>query len=269
MIRGVNPLLFVGDFPGLVVTESSYNLNLRELWDAANPGMTPVGPIRITIASGVVIGSDSTDNPALVTGSWPGNVTLELVNNGRVQGRGGNGAAGSSSAGWRSGNPGGPAFQASQPIIVDNVGEIWGGGGGGAGSPRVSFSREVLQWEGGDVSEYYCVSGSTTMIGGGGGGGAGANPGPGGVSGGNSSTPAAAGTATTGGNGGTPRDAGQTTGGTYGPCTPWDVSGAAGRRGGGPGEPGVGGSGGAAGAAVIGNNHITWIAEGDRRGPIT
>jgi hypothetical protein len=219
------------------------------------------GKWTVTIPSNVVIGSLSASTPAFDTGAFPTGSVIKIINNGTIVGVGGNGGQGgfaskdpemgSCYTPWQvatAGAPGGPALRALVPVSIDNKGKIWGGGGGG----------------GGGASQY---------LGAGGGGGAGKIAGGGGqgiVYGGEAGNlpgyPGGAGTLSSGGNGAQPTscdDAG---------CVVVGPSGA----GGGPGQAGFPGgvacgstpSGGAAGPAVIGNTFITWVATGDRKGPI-
>lgn len=75
------------------ISSNQTNANLASLATAA--GWNGSSKVVATIASGVYISSNSTGTPALtVNGSFPGGV--ELINNGYIIGRGGNGGAGGS-----------------------------------------------------------------------------------------------------------------------------------------------------------------------------
>ncbi len=199
--------------------------------------------ITINVASGITVGSTSIGVPGM-TISLPGGSTVALNNEGRIQGRGGNGGRGQGSG--TNGQGGGTALSTNVATTIDNLsGDIWGGGGGGGG---------------GAGSTNFNPPGSG---GGGGGGGAGTNPGTGGsggtFSGGTAGQTGSTGTATSGGSGG----AGGVNAGTGG-------------SGGGPGLAGSNGqnkgsisgtSGGAAGKSIIGISNVTFTNAGDVRGP--
>jgi len=166
--------------------------------------------------------------------------SLTLTNHGRIQGKGGKGgwAATGSPPHWDAGSPGGGAFLAEHEISIDNLdGEIWGGGGGG-GAGGLFFD--------------------------GGGGGAGTEGGEGGV--GFSYAPY-------NGYG----DPGTTDAGGLGFPQNVGLGYSSGGNGGGPGLPGAAGAdgdnpgaaGGAAGKYVSGNELVTWINAGDRRGGVS
>jgi hypothetical protein len=200
-------------------------------------------PAIFHVHAGVIVGASDTEHAALETGAFPDGATLAIVNEGRIQGAGGEGGfGGSCGVGSTSGLPGGPALALAMDVTLENRVEIWGGGGGGGG--------------GGDS----CDEGTCWPTGGGGGG-AGTEAGLGGgyhpadpacgVRGGPSVGDGLPGTSETGG------------GPNY-----------AGGRGGDPGRPGsagyqhvkytaAGGAGGAAGAAVLLNGHTATISAGD------
>lgn len=234
-------------FFSYTIASSTNDVNLRSVANAGGYAAQTPAVVQITINSGVVVGSTSTSSPGVQRGTWPAGVTVKLVNNGVVAGKGGTGASSSSNA-----TAGGPALDASAgALTVDNQGEIRGGGGGGG-------RGQTRTWSDGKTSG--------TVFGGEGGGGAGAQVGPRDSSGsGNNGND---GTATAGGAGGTAQSAGGATSGTGG------TGGAPGQAGN-NGNTGSGGSvqsgatsGGAAGAAVNGNSNITWIATGTRQGAI-
>ncbi len=199
--------------------------------------------VTINIPSGVIVGSTSTGTPG-ITISLPVGSTVILNNEGRIQGRGGDGGRGDDTQ--TLGGDGGTALNTNVSTTIDNLsGEIWGGGGGGGGG-------------GGSTNTNPPGSG-----GGGGGGGAGTNGGSGGPGGSGSSSSGSAGsagTATAGGNGG---------GG--------GVLAGNGGTGGNPGIAGsnggtgcpicFGSSGGAAGNAIDGVSNVTFVNTGDIQGP--
>jgi hypothetical protein len=210
--------------------------------------------ITVTINAGVTVGSASATNPALTTGNLPAGSTITIVNNGRIQGAGGNGGSGGTGyTNGTDGGAGGTALLLTQNVTIDNTnGQIWGGGGGGGGS-----------------GAYWNGEGSDTS-GSGGGGGAGAVGGAGGLRPETSQSPftgnnGAVGTATAGGAGGTSswnHNAGagggpaQAGGAGSGGCT-WYFENEDGST---SGEATQGGSGGAAGLAIQGSGrNVNWL----------
>jgi uncharacterized repeat protein (TIGR01451 family) len=247
------------------IAAATNNLNLWSYLVAngyASAGQA--GSWRVTIGSGVVIGSASTGAYAFDTGAFPAGSVLQITNNGIIVGAGGAGGPG---GGYDArpkcaapvgppGGTGGPAFHAQFPVILANNGSIWGGGGGGGGGGGSYFAHP------GHVPGY--------TSGGGGGGGAGSVPGAGGG-------PDTAitnfsfelgspGTISGGGVGGWGANVN----------VPYGQAGS----GGGPGQPGsvgqpgdhqpcnTGGVGGAAGVAVVGNALVSWSPGGDLRGAL-
>lgn len=122
----------------------SYNINLREMYDAQYSVIDGSTPIRFIIISGFVVGSSSTELPAIDTGDWPSGVEPELViqSGGFVVGRGGNGAA------FTFGSPGGLSIFARSPVAINNQGII-GGGGGGGGATDFSSGGSTITYPGG------------------------------------------------------------------------------------------------------------------------
>ncbi len=192
---------------------------------------------------GVIVGASSATNAAFTTGSFPDGSSVTIINQGRIQGAGGQGGTQTTSYSGYSvpGQPGGTALEIKLASTLDNsLGEIWGGGGGGAST--------------------HALWGAA----GGGGGGAGTNPGGGG---GNMlyGIPGQSGTATAGG-----------IGGTIGTNPIQGGSGGAPGQAGNPsnftasGYPIV--PGGAAGAAIMTSGHkIVWLGGNDAarvKGPI-
>lgn len=207
--------------------ENDINIRTRhdQLYAEAQSGDT----INVIVNSGVTIGSTSTATYAMETGSFAGGVTLNITNNGRIQGKGGAGGAGAGGGGTgtNDGGPGltgGPAFRATFACTFSNAsGEVSGGGGGGGG---------------GSIN----VQG-----GGGGGGGAGTQGGAGGIA---PFAHGGTGSSTAGGAGGS--GFGITTGGAGGGL------GAAGSTGG----TGIGGTPGAGGSPGNAVNGVSFINSG-------
>jgi hypothetical protein len=251
--------------PVVSVTISSNQTNFN-LWSylVANGFALPghAWDWNVTIASGVTIGASSTGNYAFDTGVFPSGSTLNITNNGVIEGAGGAGGSGGTSSTGSScisgssgggcgvpGSAGGPAFHAQVPLTMTNNGSVWGGGGGGGGG-----------WGGG-----------------GGGGGAGTVAGSAGPAGTNGSS-GSAGSASAGGAGGS----GQSVAGSFGITLNTGNGGA----GGGPGQTGASGGpvtspqqnappsgqptagGGGPGAAVVGDSNVTWATTGNVSGPL-
>jgi hypothetical protein len=252
------------------ISASQTNANLRTL--AVNAGWNQSTRVVATVASGVYISSNATNTPALtVSGSFPGGV--QLINNGFIVGRGGNGGKGGNAStptvvadttypGTASpgaaGTAGGGALSVSTAITITNNGTIAGGGGGGGGGGG--------HWEAGTSGD----TNYTNAFGGGGGGGgrssaaANSSGGAGGTaSGGNGSivNGGSGGTGTVSANGGGGTRSGSA--GLGGAGGGWGASGAS-------GGAGLGGAGAGAGAgyAVSGNGNVSWAATGTRLGAI-
>ena len=247
---------------------SGTDLNLRT--QALAAGWNGTASLLATIPAGNLIQASSTGVYALtINGSFPAGVTL--VNNGTIEGRGGDGGTGgaafnSSASPAAPGTGGGPALLVSVASTINNAsGVISGGGGGGGGGASISIG--------------YGKGGRYPVGGGGGGGGIGISlAGAGGsASGGAVNYPGGVGTAGTliangtgGGGGYFP------SGGAYGGAGGAGGSyGSSGASGGGSGYStgaipyyGALGAGGAAGTCLSGNSNITWIATGTRYGAI-
>lgn len=234
------------------ITSNVTNANLRTL--AINAGWDENTEVEITVDSGVVIsGNTQANSTAAMTidGTWPQGITL--VNNGVIQGRGGNGGPRRSA-----GAAGGRALLVSTPVSIENNGAIRGGGGGGGGGGDGGRSQPPQ-----------------LVLGAGGGGGRSSLTNSSGGSGG----PAGTGGTINGAGTGGARNGGGFIGGFGG----FGGNGGNFGAGGGGGEPGaggntfnptyvatsfVGGGGGGAGQAVSGNPNITWLTTGTRTGPI-
>lgn len=228
-------------FIPLTISSSTYNYDVY-----ANRGGTyiaGISDIQVTVNGGVIVGSTSTSTYAmLVTNSFSSGDTVTIINNGVIEGMGGNGGD-SQFAAQSGGNPGtnaGNALYINRATTIQNNSVIAGGGGGGGGGSGWTPSKGGSGW------------------GGGGGGGAGFNPG----SGGGGAYPGNNGTDSAGGAG-----------------NPGDFQGIGGGAGGGRGANGAngaatgganprpGGAGGAAGYYIVGNSFVTWTATGTRQGP--
>jgi len=204
--------------------------------------------MTLTINPGVFVSSASTGSYALnVDTSWSPGDTIVVVNNGTIQGRGGNGGSPSRSPGFN----GGPALIVSRAISLNNLNRIAGGGGGGGA--------------GGNCVQQYKQGPLETGVGGGGGGGLGGSiGGPRSQSDYAISEAGQPGTLTSAGNGGNRSNYQSGSGGGGGT---YASSGGDGGRGG-FAESNPGGSGGGGGGAIVGNSNITYINTGTINGSI-
>jgi len=243
----------------LSISSPAYNYDVY-----TNRGPTYVAgtsEITVTIAPGVTVGSTSTGTYAFSVPSAfnPGD-TVTVINQGVIQGRGGDGGSAATVPGPGNGQPGGTGGAAvfiNRPTTITNNGTLaGGGGGGGAGAGAQPDSGFQIG-------------------GGGGGGGAGFNGGSGGSGRGNPgisppfpAQPGNPGTSPAGGSGGS---------GVTVPLGPPNETSGTGGAGGGRGASGSsgqpkqgvfsGGGGGGAGAYIVGQPFVTYPAVGTRQGP--
>jgi hypothetical protein len=257
-------LMFVGGGGGkqvinLTISSPAYNYDVY-----TNRGPTYVAgnsEITVTIGPGVTVGSTSTGSYAfLVPSAFNPGDTVTVVNQGVIQGRGGDGGSAATVPGPGNGQPGqtgGAAVFVNRPTTITNNGTLaGGGGGGGAGSGAQPDSGFQIG-------------------GGGGGGGAGFNGGSGGSGRGNPgisppfpAQPGSPGTSPAGGSGGSgvtvPLGPPNETSGTGGAGGGRGASGSSGQS-----KQGVfsGGGGGGAGAYIVGQPFVTYPAVGTRQGP--
>lgn len=166
--------------------------------------------IRLTIASGVVVGSESNGVDAITTSYFFGSPTLLLINSGIITGAGGAGGRGGGGLLSEAGQAGGNALRTYMPTVVFNYGTIQGGGGGGGGG---GASGGNGGGGGGGGGGYRGGVGGPAFLGGVSGspgnglaGGAGGSAATGAMAGGAGGAPGVAGTASTsaGGAAGTP-----------------------------------------------------------------
>lgn len=225
-------------FIPITISSSTYSFNV---YDNRGGSYVPgISDIQVTVNSGVRVGSTSTGLYAMyVTNQFSSGDTVTIVNNGVIQGMGGQGA--DSVVGAVDGGPGGgagPALYVNWPTTIQNNSIIAGGGGGGGAGGGGQDDKGPARW------------------GGGGGGGAGYNPGGGGGGG----YPGSAGGLDSGGSPGY----GDASAGGFG-----GGRGAAGQNGqnSGGANPRSGGAGGAAGYYIVGSGFVTWTATGTREGP--
>lgn len=212
-----------------------FNLNLKDVHDSIYS--TEPDAVTFIVESGARVGSTSISAPAIDVGTWDLSTDVKIINNGRIQGKGGDGALGQFGS-TPDGEDGGVALFTDQAITVDNTsGSILGGAGGGG------LTRTTHAYPGTTVWKYYP-----------GGGGAGFLPGNGHAD----VPPVPNNEVVVGSNPGT--------------TTAGGAAGYARGAGGNPGEDGedgftrapilLGTAGGSAGAAVDGDSLITWDVEG-------
>ena len=142
----------IGDFRGAsnaftyTVTSSTQNLNLRS--GAVSAGWDGSSALTVIINSNVYIWSDTTSTAAMIiSGSFPGG--LSITNNGKIMGKGGNGAPIGATA---QPTDGGPAISCSSTCTINNSSSGYIGGGGGGGAPanyNVSGTRPSTSGGGG------------------------------------------------------------------------------------------------------------------------
>ncbi len=176
------------------VDVDTLNVNLRTLHDTLFSSVGSGVTVNLTVSAGAKIGS-ANSTPALDVGSWPAGVTINIIINGRIQGRGGNG--GLPLTGFLPA-PGFTAIYTRYAINVTNNNQLWGGGGGGSGNGSGDQGGGGAGYRPGNFGGLGGVA--TDIAGGaspGGGGTAGGGPGLPGVAGGLQS-PGAAGNAVDG-----------------------------------------------------------------------
>jgi hypothetical protein len=122
----------------IFIDASVFNLNLKTLHDSLYAAAESGDTVTCIIAATAVVGSLSVDDYAFDVGDWPVGVLITITVNGRIQGKGGDGAIntldGDAVPGifiGRSAQDGGPALYTRFPVTVVNNGQIYGGGGGG------------------------------------------------------------------------------------------------------------------------------------------
>lgn len=117
------------------INDNVYNFNLRSVHDSIYTPIASGMTVKVYIAAGVRIGSNSYLSRSFDVGSWPAGVTIEIYTSAsdtdtRIQGAGGIGGFSNTS----SGTNGGTAFYTRYPVSIYGNARIWGGGGGGGGT---------------------------------------------------------------------------------------------------------------------------------------
>ena len=224
----------------LNITSPTYNY---DVYNNRGPNyVAGVSNMIVNVSPGVVVGSTSTGAYAmLVPNSFSPGDTVSIVNNGVIQGMGGDGGPGQFGASdGIAGSGGGNALYVNRPVTIQNNATIAGGGGGGGAGGGYTPNKGGSDW------------------GGGGGGGAGFNGGNGGGGG----YPGSGGTSDSGGSGGPANQSNQ-----GGPGGGRGAVGVAGNPVAGA-NPRSGGPGGGAGYYLVGNPFVTYTATGTLQGPV-
>jgi hypothetical protein len=105
----------------IVIDSDSFNLNLRTLHDSFYADAVSGDEVLCIIEANVVVGSTNIAVPSFDVGDWDTGVVVTVRVQGIIQGKGGADA-----------EQGGPALYTRFPVVLDNQGLIWGGGGGGS-----------------------------------------------------------------------------------------------------------------------------------------
>ncbi len=115
------------------------NINLYEKYNSVFGAPDSSTEAKFIVFGGVVIGSDSTSDHAVITDdgvtTWPAGatITLEVRAGAVICGKGGDGRTSTS------GNNGGPCINLTYDLELINNGEVGGGGGGGGGATAASI----------------------------------------------------------------------------------------------------------------------------------
>lgn len=116
-------------------TGLGYSLNIQALFGY------PTEPAQFIFINNGTIGGSGKDF-ALITGAFPAGSTLTIINNGYIQGMGGEGASYLGRNIYNNAGVGGNALYLQYPTDLQNNGYIWGGGGGGGAGSEVGGSND-------------------------------------------------------------------------------------------------------------------------------
>jgi len=167
----------------IIISSNTFNFDLY--YQAVNSGFyfSGITDITLTINSGIYVGSNSTNSPALTISGFSVGDTIKIINNGNILGYGGKGGEGQDlgtiPSGANDGKEGGDAILLRFPVLsIVNNGVIGGGGGGGAGGiASYSDNRYLKDYYDPTIraeqNKYANYSKPSIGSGGGGGGGAG------------------------------------------------------------------------------------------------
>ena len=189
----------------LTIAANTTDYNLHNALVTAGWDGTAVVNATVTINSGIIVGSTSTATYAFDTGVIPAGSTVNIVNNGYIVGRGGNGGNGGANKPYATapgsgapGQAGGPAMYLRYAVSITNgSGYIYSGGGGGGGGGVTNGANVGYNSGGGGggggagnvvgapgangIGNPYVANGGGLSIGGGGGVGGGVIGGAGGA----------------------------------------------------------------------------------------
>lgn len=114
----------------VIISVDDQNINLRTIYNGLFPAPDASTEAKFVIQNGVVIGSTSSSNEGLDTGTWPAGaeITLQTDSGAFVVGRGGKGQHASDTPAAESGSL---AVLLNHDLTLINNGVIGGGGGGG------------------------------------------------------------------------------------------------------------------------------------------
>jgi hypothetical protein len=145
----------------LSITSAATDYSLYNAYVTAFGTPTAAVNLTVTLSASVTIKASSTSTAAFVTGTFPSGSVLQLVNNGRIIGKGGiGGQGGHSGSVGMPGGAGGPAISLQSALSIDNKGFIGGGGGGGAGSKGKTYTHSADGGGGGGGGAGYGVGGN-------------------------------------------------------------------------------------------------------------
>lgn len=133
--------------------------NNYDLWQEVSSQRTVESgdTVNLFVSSGIIVGSDSILSPAMTIGTgWPDNITINLINDGNIYGKGGIGGNGgridelTESPFLRvyNGGKGGiggvaleiPSLPSGTTLAITTSGTIGGGGGGGGGGGATRYT---------------------------------------------------------------------------------------------------------------------------------
>lgn len=145
------------------VNADAFDFNIRDAYDAIYADSPDGKTVRVIVAEGVLVTATSVSIPAMVFGSWPASTTLEIVIDGIVSGRGGNGGNFPDESG-KDGQFGGLSISANRAatLTINSGGRVSGGGGGGGAAQIVrSSDGSVIDVAGGGGGAPYGIAGVT------------------------------------------------------------------------------------------------------------
>jgi hypothetical protein len=160
----------------ITIDTNTTNFNLRMAHDLLYPAPQSGDDFTLTIIvqTGAIVGGSVLGQPSFHVGDWTGfnAVTISIIVNGRVQGRGGKGGDGHTTnmpidggAVGQPGEAGSTAIYSRRAVFVENNGQILGGGGGGGAGGRSTWASNRESGGGGGGQGYIPGSGGVTFDG--------------------------------------------------------------------------------------------------------